>query len=75
MTLVIVRQVIKYIEEDKRLEQPENCPDLVYKEMCKCWTKDPKQRPTFRDLNIHFESHQEYASTAEIMKALRKRKT
>lgn len=67
-------QVIKYIEEGKRLEQPEKCPDLVYKEMCKCWTKEPKQRPTFKDLNIHFESNQEYASTAEMMKQLKKNK-
>ena len=69
-----ILQVIKYIEEGKRLEQPEKCPDLVYKEMCKCWTKEPKQRPTFKDLNIHFESNQEYASTAEMMKQLKKNK-
>jgi hypothetical protein len=31
----------------KKLEKPENCPDVIYSLMLECWATDPKSRPTF----------------------------
>ncbi|XP_052245461.1 tyrosine-protein kinase HTK16-like [Dreissena polymorpha] len=63
--------VIKFIEEGKRLEKPSACPDMVYAEMLKCWSKEAKDRPTFKKLNTHFAEEDEYASTREVMKPIR----
>jgi len=54
------------------LGQPDGCPDVAYKQMLKCWNKDPKVRPTFNQLNHHFEISDEYASVAELMRPIRK---
>ena len=29
--------MIKFIEEDNRLSKPDNCPDVAYREMLRCW--------------------------------------
>lgn len=63
--------MIKFIEEGKRLERPAQCPHVAYSQMLKCWSKDPKERPTFTALNMHFDQEDEYASTREIMKPIR----
>lgn len=67
-----VLQVIKFIEEGHRLAKPPGCPDVSYKQMLKCWSKDPKERPTFSALNLHFEKNEEYASISSMMKEMRK---
>lgn len=65
-------EVIKFIEEGKRLERPVQCPEVAYSQMLKCWSKDPKARPTFAALNAHFAQEDEYISAREIMKTIRK---
>ncbi|KAK3603679.1 hypothetical protein CHS0354_023276 [Potamilus streckersoni] len=67
-------EVIQYIESGKRLERPEKCPPKVYEIMNNCWKKDAKERPTFKYLNQHFEEDNEYASTKDTMKSVRKKK-
>ncbi|XP_076824684.1 tyrosine-protein kinase HTK16-like [Clavelina lepadiformis] len=54
-------QVIQYIEDSKRrLQQPEGCPDKVYKIMLQCWAYKDSERPTFRRLHHKFRSDPEY---------------
>jgi len=64
-------QVIKFIEDGKRLPQPDKCPDVTYKQMLKCWSKEPKLRPSFQQLNAHFEKDNEYVCTRDFMKPIR----
>ena len=40
------------IDAGKRLEQPDNCPPLVYDLMLKCWSYTATSRPTFNQLYI-----------------------
>ncbi|KAL4220114.1 hypothetical protein ACF0H5_020525 [Mactra antiquata] len=67
-------EVIKFIEEEKRLSQPKECPDVAYKQMLKCWNKEPKQRPKFFELNQHFHQEDIYNTVVcrEVMNKLRK---
>lgn len=54
-------QVITYIEDAKgRLQKPADCPEKVYKIMCKCWEYDKDDRPTFHWLHLKFKSDPEY---------------
>lgn len=32
------------------MERPENCPDVLYKLMQKCWNHRPTARPTFMEI-------------------------
>lgn len=32
------------------MEKPENCPDLLYQIMQRCWQHRPSARPTFMDI-------------------------
>lgn len=54
-------EVVQYIERGKRLEKPERCPDIVYQTMLSCWKVEPTERPTFRELNKHFQEDETYA--------------
>lgn len=39
------------LNDGHRLPKPEQCPAAVYADlMLPCWQRDPKQRPSFRDL-------------------------
>jgi hypothetical protein len=37
-------QILSYIQRDKRLCQPKNCPDWLYEMMLKCWQLSPQER-------------------------------
>lgn len=41
------QEVIKAIEQGYRLQQPDACPDQLYKLMLDTWLKDRLARPTF----------------------------
>ncbi len=41
------QDVIKLIEEKKRLIQPSNCSDELYSLMLRCWEYDSSKRPNF----------------------------
>uniref|UniRef100_A0A0B6ZX32 Tyrosine-protein kinase n=1 Tax=Arion vulgaris TaxID=1028688 RepID=A0A0B6ZX32_9EUPU len=64
-------EVIKFIEDGKRLEKPEKCPDVVYNVMLKCWSYDKGDRVTFTDLNRHFNEEPEYTSARELKKTVK----
>ncbi|XP_035896870.1 tyrosine-protein kinase Shark isoform X1 [Anopheles stephensi] len=59
--------VIKLIEEDQRLSQPEACPDKVFEVMRNCWQYNPKLRPTFRFLHRFFSDDIEYQNLQELV--------
>lgn len=42
--------VIKLIEEKKRLDKPKACPTNLYALMLQCWEYDSSKRPNFSQL-------------------------
>ncbi|XP_059898227.1 protein tyrosine kinase 2 beta, b [Gadus macrocephalus] len=46
------RDVINQLEQGIRLPKPEQCPPALYSLMTRCWSYDPRERPTFTDLVI-----------------------
>ncbi|ETN65137.1 tyrosine-protein kinase shark [Anopheles darlingi] len=59
--------VIKLIEADQRLLQPEACPDKVFDVMRNCWQYNPKLRPTFRFLHRFFSDDIAYQNLQELV--------
>uniref|UniRef100_A0A182LYW1 Tyrosine-protein kinase n=1 Tax=Anopheles culicifacies TaxID=139723 RepID=A0A182LYW1_9DIPT len=59
--------VIKLVEEDQRLSQPDACPDKVFEVMRNCWQYNPKLRPTFRFLHRFFSDDIEYQNLQELV--------
>ncbi|XP_055693525.1 tyrosine-protein kinase Shark isoform X2 [Lutzomyia longipalpis] len=59
--------VIKLIEEGKRLLKPTLCPDDIFERMENCWNYNPKDRPTFRHLTEFFAP--DYANLTELIKS------
>lgn len=60
-------QAIKLIEEGKRLEQPNKCPDRIYEIMKRCWMYDKENRPSFNELVDLFNSDLEYINIKELL--------
>uniref|UniRef100_A0A673BTI8 non-specific protein-tyrosine kinase n=1 Tax=Sphaeramia orbicularis TaxID=375764 RepID=A0A673BTI8_9TELE len=46
------RDVINQLEQGIRLPKPDNCPPALYSLMTRCWSYDPRERPTFTELVI-----------------------
>ena len=63
-------EVVVFLDQNKRLEKPKKCPNRTYNLMLKCWSYDPGQRPTFRQLHKYFSEDEEYASVQEMMRTL-----
>uniref|UniRef100_A0A6B2EKM1 Tyrosine-protein kinase n=1 Tax=Phlebotomus kandelakii TaxID=1109342 RepID=A0A6B2EKM1_9DIPT len=59
--------VIKLIEEGKRLAKPTICPDDIFERMENCWNYNPKDRPTFRHLTEFFAP--DYANVTELIQS------
>ncbi|XP_018576100.1 tyrosine-protein kinase shark isoform X2 [Anoplophora glabripennis] len=60
-------EAIKLIEEGKRLEQPNKCPDHIYEIMKRCWMYDKEKRPSFNELVDLFNSDLEYINIKELL--------
>ena len=43
--------------------KPPSCTAHVYRELCRCWTFEPDQRPTFEDMHCVFASLQASSET------------
>ena len=43
-------ELIKKLEDGYRMEKPNNAPNFIRDVMSNCWEKEPKDRPTFRQL-------------------------
>ena len=44
-------EVLLHLRNGYRLPQPNYCPDLVFELMLKCWSFNPKERPTFCEIS------------------------
>lgn len=60
--------VIKIVEDGKRLTKPDACPDNVFQIMENCWNYSPKDRPTFRHLTEFFANDPDYQNLVELIK-------
>ncbi|CAB1339770.1 unnamed protein product [Coregonus sp. 'balchen'] len=46
------RDVINQLEQGIRLPKPDNCPPALYSLMTRCWSYDPRDRPSFTELVV-----------------------
>ncbi|KAH7693370.1 Protein F09A5.2 [Aphelenchoides avenae] len=54
--------ILTFLLEGKRLEQPPLCPSDVYEFMTECWSLSPNERPLPTDVRAFFERRLEYLS-------------
>jgi serine/threonine protein kinase len=47
-------EVLDYLQQDKRLDQPPGCANEIYDIMMRCWRKKPSERPSFSELKQAF---------------------
>ncbi|XP_038597442.1 tyrosine-protein kinase receptor TYRO3 [Tachyglossus aculeatus] len=48
-------EIYNYLIGGNRLKQPPECLEEVYELMCRCWTADPKGRPSFSTLRLELD--------------------
>ena len=46
------RDVINQLEQGIRLPKPDDCPPALYSLMTRCWSYDPRERPSFTELVV-----------------------
>ncbi|CAC5422189.1 unnamed protein product [Mytilus coruscus] len=46
-----------HLYSDGKPDRPEACPEWLYKQMCRCWSKDKDKRPTCQQLFNIIEKH------------------
>ncbi|XP_048580114.1 uncharacterized protein LOC116615717 isoform X2 [Nematostella vectensis] len=44
------RDLLRFLHEGKRMEKPSNCTDEIYQIMLACWSREPADRPSFKEL-------------------------
>ncbi len=49
------RDILKYLQDGKRLERPNGCRADVYKLMRSCWNEESTERPTFTNIKEELE--------------------
>ncbi|XP_076330716.1 hepatocyte growth factor receptor-like [Tachypleus tridentatus] len=42
--------ILNYLKSKRRMPQPSYCPDLLYDIMKRCWSEEPKDRPSFGEV-------------------------
>ncbi|XP_064473244.1 hepatocyte growth factor receptor-like isoform X2 [Ornithodoros turicata] len=42
--------IVNFLKQGRRMQQPSFCPDILYEIMLQCWEEDPKKRPPFSRL-------------------------
>lgn len=60
-------KAILLIDQGRRLQKPNACPDYIYQKMLECWETDKENRPTFKELTDFFMSGPEYSNISNIM--------
>lgn len=48
--------ILQYIKKGRRMPQPSYCPDMLYGIMLRCWSEDPKKRPSFTELELDVQN-------------------
>uniref|UniRef100_A0A915PIB6 receptor protein-tyrosine kinase n=1 Tax=Setaria digitata TaxID=48799 RepID=A0A915PIB6_9BILA len=54
--------LVSYLQEGNRMEQPKLAPDDIYNLMRQCWLSDPINRPTFSECKVLMKTHLSRAS-------------
>ncbi|VDN03299.1 unnamed protein product [Thelazia callipaeda] len=49
--------LLSYLQEGNRMEQPKLAPDDIYNLMRQCWLSEPTNRPTFSECKILMKTH------------------
>ncbi|KAJ8008671.1 hypothetical protein DPEC_G00080840 [Dallia pectoralis] len=60
------RDVINQLEQGIRLPKPDNCPPALYSLMTRCWSYDPRDRPTFTELVVKISDVHKMEQEQEI---------
>ncbi|KAK7150500.1 hypothetical protein R3I93_011671 [Phoxinus phoxinus] len=60
------RDVINQLEQGNRLPKPEQCPPALYSLMTRCWSYDPRERPTFTELACNISDVHQMEKEAEV---------
>ncbi|XP_022108696.1 tyrosine-protein kinase Mer-like [Acanthaster planci] len=58
-------KVLEYLEQGRRLRQPDGCPKTLYGLMYTCWHRDPIMRPSFGYVKEQLEALKETVSAAD----------
>eukprot|EP00730_Choanoeca_flexa_P018062 TRINITY_DN8761_c0_g1_i2.p1 TRINITY_DN8761_c0_g1~~TRINITY_DN8761_c0_g1_i2.p1 ORF type:complete len:617 (+),score=178.57 TRINITY_DN8761_c0_g1_i2:180-2030(+) len=65
------KEVVKFLDQGKRMDCPPGCPDKLYKIMLNCWKTEPEERPHFEPLSFEleefFHGDGEYADASKLM--------
>ncbi|KAL5467584.1 hypothetical protein EMCRGX_G031839 [Ephydatia muelleri] len=48
--------MFQHLMKGLRLQKPLLCPDEIYTLMAKCWSSNPEDRPTFKELLTDFSA-------------------
>lgn len=65
---IILLQVIQFIEANKRLGIPEDCPEKIKMIIQQCWLYQPERRPTFKQLYSSYCTDPFYSDIWEYIK-------
>ncbi|XP_026147041.1 protein-tyrosine kinase 2-beta-like [Carassius auratus] len=60
------RDVINQLEQGNRLPKPEQCPPALYSLMTRCWSYDPRERPTFTELACNISDVHQMEKELEV---------
>uniref|UniRef100_A0A8C2AIV9 non-specific protein-tyrosine kinase n=1 Tax=Cyprinus carpio TaxID=7962 RepID=A0A8C2AIV9_CYPCA len=60
------RDVINQLEQGNRLPKPEHCPPALYSLMTRCWSYDPRERPTFTELACNISDVHQMEKELEV---------
>lgn len=60
-------KVTEMIMRGDRLQQPDRCPDDVYRIMEECWAFQPRDRPSFAKLAETFAADANYINIKELV--------
>ncbi|XP_041832020.1 protein tyrosine kinase 2 beta, b [Melanotaenia boesemani] len=60
------RDVINQLEQGIRLPKPDNCPPALYSLMTRCWSYDPRERPSFTELVLKISEVQKMEKEQDV---------
>ncbi|XP_030576981.1 protein tyrosine kinase 2 beta, b isoform X2 [Archocentrus centrarchus] len=62
------RDVINQLEQGIRLPKPDSCPPALYSLMTRCWSYDPRERPSFTELVMKISDVHKMEKEQEVEK-------
>jgi len=56
------KEIMQSVLAGERLSKPNNCPDIIWECMMRCWSAKPDDRPSFNEIQLVLESFGHKAS-------------